>query len=364
MKKLDGLKIAHQLAKNRDGKCLSREYINNNTKMQWECSKGHRWYALFSSIKYQNSWCPECYGNKKLEIARDIAKLKNGKCLSIEYINSKASMRWACSKNHEWDATLSNIKRATWCPECAQVKKLNGLETAYQIATDRGGKCLSTKYINTNKKMHWECSEGHKWFAILCSIKNRNSWCNICSSISSRESVRLDGLKIANNLAKAKGGKCLSTEYINNKIGVRWICKEGHKWTTSLSSVKNNGTWCPECSVLIGAKKLSNSFILYHWKTGGELICQASYEKAVVEYLNKNKINFRWQPKTFITDILTQTGKLSTYRPDMYLFSGKKWIEIKGYFRKHSKQKWDWFQTIKPNSELWDKNKLKKMKIL
>jgi len=33
MKKLDGLKIAHQLAKNRDGKCLSREYINNNTKL-------------------------------------------------------------------------------------------------------------------------------------------------------------------------------------------------------------------------------------------------------------------------------------------------------------------------------------------
>jgi len=74
--------------------------------------------------------------------------------------------------------------------------------------------------------------------------------------------------------------------------------------------------------------------------------------------LNKNRINFRWQHKTF----KMPDGR--TYRPDMYLFSTRKWIEIKGYFRKDALEKWNWFQTVKPNSELWNKDKLKDMGIL
>jgi len=42
----------------------------------------------------------------------------------------------------------------------------------------------------------------------------------------------------------------------------------------------------------------------------------------------------------------------------------KKWIEIKGYFRKDAKKKWNWFHKEYPNSELWDKNKLKEMGLL
>ncbi len=39
----DGLIIAKQIAKSHGGKCLSSKYINNYTKMRWECSKKHRW---------------------------------------------------------------------------------------------------------------------------------------------------------------------------------------------------------------------------------------------------------------------------------------------------------------------------------
>jgi hypothetical protein len=38
--------------------------------------------------------------------------------------------------------------------------------------------------------------------------------------------------------------------------------------------------------------------------------------------------------------------------------------EIKGYFRKGAKEKWDWFQSTVPNSELWNKEILKEMGIL
>ena len=95
-----------------------------------------------------------------------------------------------------------------------------------------------------------------------------------------------------------------------------------------------------------------------HWKTNKLLVCQSSWEVEVVKYFNTNRINFRWQSKVF----KMPNGK--TYRPDLYLFSTKKWIEVKGYFRKDAEEKWNWFHNEHPNSELWDKTVLKTMKII
>jgi hypothetical protein len=62
------LNDAIKIAESREGKCLSKEYINSETPMLWECNKNHRWTAQFRSIKNRHSWCPHC-ANKKLSIA-------------------------------------------------------------------------------------------------------------------------------------------------------------------------------------------------------------------------------------------------------------------------------------------------------
>ena len=56
------------------------------------------------------------------------------------------------------------------------------------------------------------------------------------------------------------------------------------------------------------------------------------------------------------------SGKV--YICDCYLPERDLYIEIKGYFRKDAKEKWDWFHKEYPNSELWDKKKLKELGIL
>jgi len=53
-----------------------------------------------------------------------------------------------------------------------------------------------------------------------------------------------------------------------------------------------------------------------------------------------------------------------TYRLDLYLIDEDKYVEIKGYFRKDAQEKWDWFHKTHTNSELWNKKKLKELKIL
>lgn len=52
-------------AKNRNGKCLSKVYINNHTKMKWQCKENHVWESNFSSIRNQKTWCPVCASLKK-----------------------------------------------------------------------------------------------------------------------------------------------------------------------------------------------------------------------------------------------------------------------------------------------------------
>ena len=113
------------------------------------------------------------------------------------------------------------------------------------------------------------------------------------------------------------------------------------------------------------AKGMKKSITLYHWSTGIEIVCVASYEAKVVDsYLNANHINYLWQPQTFDTPFKTPTGRISTYRPDFYLPDLDKWIEIKGWFIGDALEKWEWFHKEHPNSELWGESKLKAMGIL
>jgi len=308
------LEFAQKVAKKKNGRCLSVEYVNCETKMLWECNNGHQWSARFNDIK-NGGWCPHCAFNAPLTIAdaHKIAKDKSGKCLSTEYNNDGAKLLWECNKGHQWEATLPKVKNSTWCPACAKNLKLS-IEHCNLVAKERGGKCLSTEYVNCETKMLWECSNGHQWSARFNDIKNGRQWCPGCMT----------------NRRKQTSLKKYGTDHPMKNKNISKKC----------------------------AKNQANSYTLYHWKTNEELICQASYEKRVVEYFNKNKINFRWQSKIFSMP----DGR--TYRPDAYLFSTKKWVEIKGYFRKDAKEKWDWFHKEKPNSELWNKEKLKKMGIL
>jgi hypothetical protein len=106
------------------------------------------------------------------------------------------------------------------------------------------------------------------------------------------------------------------------------------------------------------ARSQNNKYIEKHWKTGEDLVCIARYEVATVRWLNKNRIDFLWQPRTFTLP----NGH--TYRPDAYLTSQDLWIEIKGYFRPSGKKKWRWFHKEYKNSELWNKRKLQTLGIL
>ncbi|MFC1827728.1 hypothetical protein ACFLZQ_07360 [Thermodesulfobacteriota bacterium] len=170
-----------KFAEAKNGKCLSREYINSKNKLLWKCEFGHQWETTYGSVRSGN-WCSVCAGNKKLSIEdmRDIAQKLGGKCISEKYINNRTKLIWECAHGHRWPAKPTHIKDGHWCPECEGNKKLT-LEDMELLAESFGGKCLSDSYVNAFTKIKWECANGHQWGALPLSAR-KGHWCSTCSS--------------------------------------------------------------------------------------------------------------------------------------------------------------------------------------
>jgi len=122
-----GLEELQQIAIAKGGKCLSDKYINNYTKLKFQCKEGHIWSVTPKSIKSLGSWCPICANKSRslkhinlsgLKQVQKIAILKGGKCISKRYINCKTKLLFECNKGHRWQSTPSCIKRGKWCPYC------------------------------------------------------------------------------------------------------------------------------------------------------------------------------------------------------------------------------------------------------
>jgi hypothetical protein len=232
-----------KLAELKGGKCLSTQYVHSHFKYTWQCFEGHIWDAGYTNIQ-QGQWCPECKGNKKksIEVCYKIAESKGGKCLSTEYINSKNKIKWQCQKGHIWDAKYFSIQQGSWCPECAGLKK-KSIEDCHKFAELKDGKCLSTKYIGNKFILKWQCVKGHIWNSNYNNITQGN-WCPECAGTIKKS------IKDCYKIAELKNGKCLSSEYINSNSKVIWECEKGHTWDATYYSI-HQGDWCRECLNII-----------------------------------------------------------------------------------------------------------------
>jgi thiol-disulfide isomerase/thioredoxin len=166
------------IATEHGGQCLSRSYIDNNTKLLWQCAKGHKWEAIPNSMK-QGHWCPFCAGyGKTIQDMQQLAAQHGGKCLSPTFEGMLTSLLWECSQGHQWKATPSHVAGSTWCPYC--YGRGQTIEDMRRLAAQRGGECLSLAFLGAHTHLMWRCAEGHEWRAVPHSIRH-GTWCPVCS---------------------------------------------------------------------------------------------------------------------------------------------------------------------------------------
>lgn len=107
-----------------------------------------------------------------------------------EVTESQSSIKIQCGNGHKVNVKISKILNNTWvCRNCNQRK--HSIQTFHDIAKNRNGKCLSESYLGLNKHLLFECESNHKWEATPNNIKNKNSWCPQCKDLVNQERCRV-----------------------------------------------------------------------------------------------------------------------------------------------------------------------------
>ena len=381
------MKDVQVLADKNNWECLSTVYKDSQTHLQWKCHCGHEFKSCYSNVA-RGRGCASCSGNIKhtLEYAQQVAEDRGGKCLSVEYHNLFTYMDWECSNSHRWSATFNNIRNnKKWCLQCFRdASPKYSIQDAHDVAASNGGKCLSTEYRVTRDKLSWECVKGHRWISSFASICIDDNWCTECTynrqrpvrksmkdvcaladknnweclsleykssgdnlrwrchcgyefgatysnvsrspgvfSASGRKCASCLGtiahtLEYVQQVAKDKGGKCLSSEYKNLETCMNWECGVGHRWSTTFGCV-NSKSWCPTCFRIAqikytiqdahdaaakhGGKCLSTTYRLvsdklewecaqgHRWVAGFSNVCTAGYWCALCKLKTQAKLS-------------------------------------------------------------------------
>jgi hypothetical protein len=180
-----------------------------------------------------------------LNSLRAIATEHGGKCLSTSYINAISKLTWQCAEGHQWMAIPSSVQQGEWCPECSGNVKLT-IEHMHRLAKTRGGRCLSRVYVNSQSILLWQCAKGHRWKAVPRDIR-QGKWCPFCVG-------RGKTIQDMQQLAAQHRGQCLSDTYKTNSTKLLWQCQVGHQWEAIPSNVLR-GSWCPVCGHARGGPK-------------------------------------------------------------------------------------------------------------
>ena len=102
-----------------------------------------------------------------IDQAGKIAEERNGECLSEDFINSRYRLRWKCHEDHEWDAQYHHVSNGSWCPICNIIKlkqrgPKNSIEDAQNLAFNKEGEYLSGKYKKCTEKLPGKDIPGHE----------------------------------------------------------------------------------------------------------------------------------------------------------------------------------------------------------
>ncbi len=226
--KTDNLSWFMAYAQFRGGRCLSTVYLGAKASYHLRCAQGHEWQTPGTSL-YAGKWCGVCAiaamkGRPLSESAHRQARLakllpdglerlqamaqkRGGQCLAPEYLGTGLKHRFRCAESHEWEAVGSSILNGVWCAQCSKVARSLTINHAHKAARARGGRCLSTTYVNAASPLTWECDRGHGWRAALGSIRIAGTWCPECAHFA-----RITNRKSKARKRYADGGKHLVSE--------------------------------------------------------------------------------------------------------------------------------------------------------
>ena len=244
-----------------------------NTKVWWQCSKGHEWEAIVNN-RSKGAGCPICANARLLQGYNDLATVypqilkewhptKNGNLTPKDVLSgTNKKVWWICPKGHEWKASINaRASRNDGCPICSNKKVLKGYNDLETISpelakewnpTNNGLMKPSDVTSGSGKKIWWQCSKGHEWQAKVSDRFIKKSGCPICTNytvLEGHNDLQTVYPEIAKEWHPTKNGALHPTDVIcGSDKKVWWQCAKGHEWKTHIKSRTGRNCKCPICS--------------------------------------------------------------------------------------------------------------------
>jgi len=157
----------------------------------WVDALGHEWEAS-ANERSNGSNCPYCSGQRLMVGFNDLATRMP--VIAIEWHPTRNAERtpqmitamngtrawWLCTAGHEWEAIIASRSRGSGCPACSGqivVPDVNDLArrmpsvAAEWHPTKNGGLTPRTICVYSNRKMWFQCQQGHEWES---TVNNRS----------------------------------------------------------------------------------------------------------------------------------------------------------------------------------------------
>lgn len=243
------------LAKSKGGKLHSIEKVRGNGKYaaEIECKAGHVWTAKVNHLR-TGSWCPVCNGpGVREKICRNVFEWVTGKSFAKK---RPSWLRNTRGKQMELDG---------YNPELGIAFEYQGEQHSKNIPFFHREDGEFERRVQDDRLKAELCAQHSVELLIIdISVPIDELQSHVIELLAS---IRPD-LKVSFNLspldtnavvvgkeqelqkvreiAKERGGECLSTQYIANNRKLSFRCADGHVWEAVPSSIFQ-GSWCKQC---------------------------------------------------------------------------------------------------------------------
>lgn len=308
-------------AERHGGTLMSTEYVNSESKLQFQCGAGHTFTSCPGNMWHKKSWCRVCAAsaNRELQLSgrdflaelQEIARQRGGACHSSAYLRSSSKLDFACADGHEWKATPNDIRRGTWCPSCGNKTEglvrrylecrfgatmpsrrlpwlidaagkqriLDGYSETLQLAFEYHGvqHFEHVTFFHTQKSLEQQqtrdafvrdaCAAAGVLLLEIPPLQDGYTQEEFVSHLETLLDTqsdlppaipggvaqflampeRISKLTELQEMARARGGRCLATKFLAMNSKVTWECATGHTWEAVPKTIKS-GHWCPYCS--------------------------------------------------------------------------------------------------------------------
>ena len=221
-KKLKYKDVKTNIEKVEGYKLISKEYINNHTKLELECPSGHIFWIRFNNWQ-QGKRCLKClYNSRKLkykDVKAEIEKVEGYKLISKEYVNNHTKLEIKCPEGHKFLMNWNNFHTGNRCAECSGKKKKTIEFVKGDIEKEKGYKLISKEYVNSHTKLDMQCPKGHTFEMTWYHYKYRDQRCPQCYLLNKFSKGEKELLKYIQSITNTTIIENDRTQIINPKTG-------------------------------------------------------------------------------------------------------------------------------------------------